>query len=921
MISGLGGLIARVRSLFNGARNDKLDAEMHAEFAHHIELRAADLVNTGLTPDEAKRQARVEFGGTYNHKEAGRAARGLRWFDAFRISWLDVKLGARMVRRYPGLTIVAGLAMGVAIAIGAGVMGVIALVNDPKIPLHEGERIVGIQVWHSSWNNAERRIAYDLAAWKSELKAVRDIGAFRSAVRAVGANDGRAEPGRGAEMSASGFRVARVEPLLGRYLLDDDERPGAPLVVVLGHEIWSGRFASDSAIIGRHVKIGGVPHMVVGVMPAGFAWPINYNMWLPLRLEASVQPRQGPVLYAFGRLDAGASLEEAATELAAVGERIAKASPETHRRLRAWILPFALSWFELDSPETVLVQRAAQAAVTMLLIIICVNIAILVYARTATRQGEIAVRSALGASRSRIVTQLVGEAMVLAAIGAAVGLTLISIIAGRMDTILSETGASTVIPFWFKVGVSPATIGFLVGLAVLAALIIGVVPALQVTGRRVQASLQRLAGGGGHASLRMGTMWTSLVIVEVALTVAIMPSSAFMASRSLEAMMTGPGFPAEEILMAELSVNREQNEAGPREEDSLYTRRATQLRYEVMRRLQADPNVAAVSFSAGIPGSESSGRIELDTVPVKFESGSSGGGGSWSRWGGGMEQVRFAAVDAAFFDALDVAPIMGRTFTAADAVPHANVAVVNRTFADSQFSGTNPIGRKFRELGNPGMGPEPEYRGPWQEIVGVVPDVPALVDYERPRGVWYAPTRTIEPATLLIHVRGMHPAAFVTRLRVMTASVDEGMFLRRVQPLDEGLWKTHLPMRLLTSALIAVALSVLVLSAAGLYALMSVIVTQRRREIGIRMALGADRGRVLRSIFSRAALQVGAGIALGTAMAVLVLQGAGGEMRGFNAFVILPAAALFMLAVGVLAALGPARRGLAIQPSVVLKED
>lgn len=911
-------LIARVRSLWSGMHHD-IDADMQAEFAHHIELRATDLTKAGLPPDEAMRLARAEFGSTYNYKEAGREARGLRWFDAFRISWLDVKLGARMVRRYPGLTVVAGLAMGVAIALGAGIMGVIALMNDPKLPLDDGDRIVGIQVWSIGWNNPERQIAYDLATWKSELKTVRDIGAFRSAVRAVGANDGRAEPGRGTEMSASGFRVARVGPLLGRYLLDGDERIGAPLVVVLGHEIWRGRFASDSAIVGKQVKIGGVPHTVVGVMPAGFAWPISFNMWLPLRLEANIEPRQGPALFAFGRLAAGITLEEASTEVAALGERTANASPETHRRLRARILPFTQSWFELDGPETVLVQRAAQAAATLLLVIISVNIAILVYARTATRQGEIAVRSALGASRSRIVAQLVGEAMVLAGIGAAVGLTLISVIAAQVDTILVQTGANAVIPFWMKISMSPATIGFLIGLAVLAALIIGVVPALQVTGRRVQASLQRLAGG--HASLRMGKMWTSLVIVEVALTVAMLPSVAFMASKSLEAMMTGHGFPAEEILMAELSVNREQNEAGAREEDSLYTRRATQLRYEVMRRLEGDPKVAAVSFSAGIPGSESSGRIEVDTVPVKFETGSSAGGRTWSRWGQGVQQVRFADVDAAFFDALDVAPIMGRTFRPADAAPHANVAVVNRTFADSLFKGENPIGRRFRELRNPGMGSEPEYRGPWQEIVGVVPDVPALVDYERPQGVWYAPTRNIEPATLLIHVRGTDPTVFATRLRVITTSVDQGMFLRRVQRLDEGLWNTHLPMRLMTAALIAVALSVLVLSAAGLYALISVIVTQRRREIGIRMALGADRGCVLRSIFSHAALQVGAGIALGMVIAALVLQVAGGELRGFNAFVILPAVCLLMLAVGALAAVGPARRGLAIQPSVVLKED
>jgi predicted permease len=911
----LSSLVARVRSLLDGIMNDPDDA-MQAEFAHHMELRARDLVRSGLSPEDARRQARVEFGGTYNYQEAGREARGLRWFDAMRISWLDVKLGARIIYRYPGLTLVAGVAMGVAIALGAGVMGVIALMRDPHLPLDEGERIVGIQVWSVASFNAERRIAFDLATWKAELTTVRDLGAFRSAVRAVGANDGKAEPGRGAEMNASGFRVARVKPLLGRYLLDDDERPGAPPVVVLGHEIWSGRFGSDSTIVGKTVKIGGVPHIVVGVMPKGFAFPINYNMWLPLHLDAHTEPRQGPVLYALGRLAPGATLEEARAEVAAVGDRTAKQFPKTHRRLRPRLLPFAQSWFELDSPETVLAHRAAQVAVTLLLVIICVNIAILVYARTATRQAEIAVRTALGASRGRIVAQLVGEALVLAGLGAAVGLALISLIAAQMDTILVQTGASSVIPFWMKVGVSPETVAFLVALAFLAALIIGVVPALQVTGRRVQSSLQRLAGG--HASVSMGKMWTSLIIVEVAITVAILPPSVFMASESLKAMMTGPGFPAEEYLSAELSVNHEQDEAGPGEADTAYTERATRLRYEVIRRLEAEPNVAGVSFSAEVPGSESSTQIEIEGAPAKFES-RSGEDWRWARWGENALRVRLARVDGAFFDALAVTPVIGRTFRASDAAPTATAAVVNRTFADSLLGGMNPIGVKFRELGTLDQGGE--YRGPWQEIVGVVQNLPAHVDYERPQAAWYAVTRNVEPATLAIHVRGTDPTTFATRLRVITASVDQGMFLRRVQPLDDVLWRTHLPLRLIAATLVAVALSVLVLSAAGLYALMSVIVTKRRREIGIRIALGADRRRVLTGIFSRAALQVGAGIALGITIAAIMLPLTAGEMKGFNPFLVLPAVALFMVAVGAIAALGPARRGLAIQPSAVLKED
>ena len=245
--------------------------------------------------------------------------------------------------------------------------------------------------------------------------------------------------------------------------------------------------------------------------------------------------------------------------------------------------------------------------------------------------------------------------------------------------------------------------------------------------------------------------------------------------------------------------------------------------------------------------------------------------------------------------------------------------MVNRTFADSLLAGRNPLGVKFRELGTAGQ--EEEYRGPWQEIVGVVPNTPAHVDYERPQAVWYTVTRNIEPATLAIHVRGTDPTSFAARLRAITASVDQGMFLRKVQPLDDVLWGTHLPLRLMAAALAAVALSVLILSSAGLYALMSVIVTRRRREIGIRIALGADQRRVLTGIFSRAAVQIGSGIALGITIAAIMLRFGGGELQGFNTLLVLPAVALFMLAVGVLAALGPARRGLAIQPSAVLKED
>jgi putative ABC transport system permease protein len=912
----IGGIIARIRSLWGGVTaGSRLDAATQAEFEHHMEMHAAELVKSGVPLEDAKRQARAAFGGAYNYKEAGRVARGLRWFDAFRVSWLDIKLGARMIRRYPGLTTIGALAMGVAIAIGAGTMGVIALLKDPKIPLDEGERIVGVQVWSVTSFNAVRQIAFDYGIWKNELKSVRDLGAFRPIFRAVGANDGQAEPGRGVEMSAAGFRVARVNPMLGRYLVDDDERAGAPLVVVLGYDIWSARFGSDSSLIGKSVKIGGVDHQVVGVMPQGYAWPINYNLWVPLRLEPGIKPREGPTIYAFGRLAPDATIEEAIAEVAAIGDRTAAQQPKTHERIRPHLMPFAQSWFELDSPETQLAYLAAQAGVTLLLIIICVNIAILVYARTATRQAEIAVRSALGASRSRIVAQLVGEALVLAGIGGVVAMGLLSVIASQMDSIVAQTGATAIIPFWMSMDVSAETVAYLVLLAVLAALIIGVVPALQMTGKRVQANLQKLAGG--HASVRMGRMWTSLIVAEVALTVAILPAAVFFSSETIKTM-AGPGFPAEQYLSAELGVNREPNETGGADSGRKFDDRSTRLRDEVVRRLLAEPEVRAVTYSGEIPGAESGQKVDVEGIPAVFNVNTDGGKVQYG-WGANSHHVRVADVGWEYFDAFQVAPLMGRTFRASDGLPGAGAVVVNRTLADSLFRGGNPIGRKIRILGYADGAKED--RGPWLEVVGVVPSFPTLVDAERPRLVLYQVVQHVQPALLAIHMRaGADPSAFSQRLRAITTDVDQSMFLRNVRPLSETIDASHLPLKLATTALLAVALSVLILSSAGLYALMVVTVTQRRREIAIRIALGADRRQVLWGIFRRAVLQASTGVAIGLTLATIIHWG-DGNMAGFNRAILLPGVSLFMMGVGAIAAMGPARRSLRIQPSAVLKGD
>ncbi|HEU4454320.1 MAG TPA: ABC transporter permease, partial [Longimicrobium sp.] len=246
-------------------------------------------------------------------------------------SLLDFRLGIRMLVKYPGLTLVGGLGMAVAIAIGAGAYAYFNSYLHPTLPLHEGGRVVGLENWDAAAGNQEPRSLHDFATWRDELRSVEDVGAFRTVERNLVAPDGTAEPVPVAEMTASGFRVARVPALVGRPLLDEDEREGAPPVLVIGHEEWRTRFAADPGVVGRSVRLGGVAHTVVGVMPEGFAFPVSHRFWTPLRADPSkYERRRGPAVTVFGRLAPGATLEAARAELDALGRRTAAANPKTH---------------------------------------------------------------------------------------------------------------------------------------------------------------------------------------------------------------------------------------------------------------------------------------------------------------------------------------------------------------------------------------------------------------------------------------------------------------------------------------------------------------------------------------------------------------------------------------------------------------
>jgi predicted permease len=827
--------------------------------------------------------------------------------DEISFSALDVKLGWRMLTKYRGLSLVSVVGMSVAIAIGAAAFGAIDAVIDPVLPLVEGDRVVSIRNWDARTNTADLKAAHDFLEWRTELSSVRELGAFRGDSRNLLVPNRTPQVVQVAEMTASGFRLARVSPALGRPLVEDDEREGAPPVVVIAHEEWRGHFDGDPAILGRPVRLGSTVHTVVGVMPEGFRFPVSHRYWVPLKLNPSRYTRgDGPSISVFGRLADGATLDGAQAELTTIGTRIATAFPESHEHLRPRITPYTYPFLGIDSPAAMVALRSVVVLVSMLLILAAVNVAILIYARTATRMGEIAVRTALGASRRRIVIQLFVEALMLACLSAAVGLTIAGV---ALEVVPRFTfGDVSEFPFWLDFGLSVELVAYVAGLAIAAAVIVGVLPALKATGRHVQAGLQQLSSRGSQ--MQLGRMWTGLIIAQVAVAVAVLPSAGYLAVQSLRRAGTESAYPADEILRARVSLERDET---PPSADAAAYERALEARFldrtgELLRRLEAEPAVAGVTFVSTLPGYPYA-RIEGESSEA-----------SW---------VFINRVDVDLFSVFDVPVLAGRAFVDADRLEGSNGVIINRVLAERLFGVENALGRRIRYAGasaGAGAAPADAKAGPWLEIIGVVPDFMVQGDLEPPHAIMYEPVMLAEippPLRLSLRIRGTSVPAFTQRFREITAAVDPALLLQGIESAADSERAGRRSLALIALATAAVVLSVVLLSAAGIYAMMAFTVARRRREIGIRSALGADARRLLTGIFARASAQLGAGVVVGVILAGVIggpIAVGSGPLEG-NAVVMLPLVAVLMMVVGLLAALGPARRGLAIEPTEALREE
>ena len=816
-------------------------------------------------------------------------------------SWVDFKLGGRMLVKYPGLTLIGGLTLAVAIGVGAVWFEVTRQILNPRLPLPDGDRIVSITNWDAAESEVEARSFYDFQLWREQLTSIRELGAYRAFERNLITPDGIAQPAEVAEISAAAFPLTRVPPLLGRTLQESDAVQGAADVVVISYDIWQTRFNSDHSIIGQTVRVGRTPATIVGVMPEGFRFPVSQQLWLPLRLTSAV-PREGPAISVFGRLADGASLESAQAELTTIGQRIAAVNATTHAQLRPFVSgyggPGPMFRAGPGRGQAMLI-RLTNIIAWLILAAAGANVATLMFARTATRESEIIVRNALGASRKRVLMQLLVEAFVLCAAAAVAGLLLASF-ALDYAVRLFVMSAMEEVPFWWQFSIGPVTVLYAGFLAMGGAVVVGLLPAIRATGPRVQNALTQMSTGG--TSIKFGGVWSVMIVLQVAFAALCLPFGFAAAYATVFEARSADLFATNQYLTFRPELDSDALSTTGVFDPTAYRAQQLTVFAELKRRLESEPSVTAVTFADGLPGTSFGLRqVEVQRgsePPVLVDANVEG------------DRVRIAHVDIDYFDAFEFPLVAGRAFNTSD-VGAETAVIINETLARNL--GGNPLGKRIRLAeGGP-------YRpvSPWYEVVGVVRDVQDAT----PDDFIFQPMSAAEvtPLTFAIHTRA-DATPLAPRLRAIATEVEPGLRLYNILSLDELLNQRERPAIQLMIMTVSLVLVVLALSAAGLYSLMSVAVTRRTREIGIRLAIGASPRAVLGALFARAALQVGIGIVLANALLPALMTALGISELKLN--IVLGAmltASLGMLLVGLVACGIPARRALRIQATEAMR--
>jgi putative ABC transport system permease protein len=799
----------------------------------------------------------------------------------------DLRYAVRRLFKAPGFTAVAIVTLALGVGANSAIFTVVNGVLLKPLPYPEPGRLVG--VYHTT--QGQRAVMSgpnftDIAKSATTLESAAAISTGRMILT------GEGEPTRLpiAEVSASLFNVLRVRPEIGRTFNANENTPGSTSIVILSHALWQQRFGSDPGVIGRRIMLDGEPKEVIGVMPAGFAYPSDRQAWLPLEYDQNFVTRQRASWYldVVARLKANATPEQSAAEVETLGRQLARAYPDANAEIGMTTFPLLESMVG-DIRRAVLVLLGA---VGFVLLIACTNVANLLLARAAARETEMAVRTALGARRSRLVRQLLTESVLLSLVGAGVGL-LLAVWGVDLLTRLKPAG----IPRLDDVSVDGTVVLFTIATAMVTGVLFGLVPAFSAT--RMSSALKE--GGRGAVGARSGHRIRGvLVVAELALAVMLLAGAGLLLRSFMKLQAVDPGFRVEPALTFDLTLP-----------DARYKEDERRIAFfdQLLPRLRALPGVRSASSVMGLP---LSGLDFIISFEVK-------GRPPVSPALQPAMQVRVATPD--YLDTIGIPLRRGRMFTSDDKAGTPRVVLITESAARQFFPNEDPIGKTITLGWRRGPG-TPLAGG---EVVGIVGDVKdAGLNEPNPPPQIYLPFRQWPVGSMTMIVRtAVPPMSLTDAVRAEVYAVDSSLPVSNVSTLDAIVAKSISQQRFYMLLLTIFAGVALVLAAVGIFGVLSYAVSQRTREIGIRMALGAQGGTVIRLIVRQAMLLVAAGVAVGLTLGLLLSQ-----TMAKMLFAIKPtdpatyiAVSVTLAAVSLFASWLPARRATRVDPIVALRSE
>ncbi len=802
------------------------------------------------------------------------------------MSFKDLRYSLRILLKNPGTSLAAILALALGIGLTTAMFTLIyALILKP-LPFEDGERLIHLESSNLAQGiSSQEATQHDFEDWRRRQTSFEDLAAFE--IININLSDGqRPERFQGAAISPNFLELLRVRPTLGRGFAARDAEEGAPKVALLSDKVWHTRYGSDPKIVGSSVRVDGRPTEVVGVLPPGFSFPLSQEIWLPLHLQTSTLQRgEGTTLEVFGLLKEGVSLSEARAEMSSIATSLAAQYPQSNEGVGSVIKPYKK---EFTDDQTMALVWTMFGAVILVLLIACANVANLLLARASGRTKELAIRSALGASRKKAIFQLLADSVWIAFFGGILGLAVAQWCIGWLNGVISQMTT----PFWLMLGLDARILGFVALVALISAVLAGLLPAIQAT--RTGLSEILADANRGSSSRHMGRLSRILVIAEIAFSCGLLIAAGLTIRTVVTLSDLDFGFAPQEVLTARIALS-----------DETYSQDEQRLSFyrSLEAGLRRRSEVSQFGFVTSLPthwAYQSSVEIEGEAYTDEKR----------------HPRIRFFVADPGYFETFNVRPLNGRLLQASDRQDTLPVTVITESMARRFWPGQTPLGQRIRL-------PEGE-ESPWRTVVGVVPDPFMNAMNQGDSSAAFLPLLQNLRQNISIAVTGttgLEGLSAALRQEMATVDPDEPIFF--VESMRDVVQKTTFQYQILGTMFSAFAAAALLLAAVGLYGVMAFAVGQRTQEIGVRMAFGARREQVLGMVIRNGLLQAAIGVGFGLILALFLGQALKSALYNVSStdpfsFLVPP---LALTCIAFLACLLPARRAAALDPVKALRQS